>query len=72
MDSLSADMVGRRLSDKEFKKYYNSYTKDFSKNPELDYQQDATEALRQNDEYQEYQVATKFAGALSSVLKGAS
>ena len=32
----------------------------------------AIEALQANDDYQEYQVATKFASAMDSVLRGAA
>jgi hypothetical protein len=72
MDSLSNDLLGRTLSDKEFQQYYGSYRSAFSGNPEVDMQQHGIEALQANDDYQEYQVASKFASAMDSVLRGAA
>lgn len=71
MDSVSTSLIGRTLSDKEFKQYYHSYTKDFGGNPGLDYQQHETEAIKKEEDYQEMQVAQKFSKAFDSVLKGA-
>lgn len=70
MDQVSTGLLGRTLSDKEFNAYYKSYTSVFAGNPDMDPTQDMIEAARTEDDYQEYQVATKFAGALQSVLKG--
>jgi|694.fasta_scaffold36083_3 hypothetical protein len=71
MDSVSTNLIGRTLSDDEFKNYYGSYAKDFRKDPGLDYQQHETEAIKREEDYQEMQVAQKFSKAFSSVLKGA-
>lgn len=71
MDTVSSSLLGRTLSDKEFDKYYAGYQGRATENPRLDYQQDMTEAVRSEDGYQEYQVATKFATALKSVMRGA-
>ena len=72
MDSLANDLLGRTLSDKEFRRYYGSYRSAFAGNPGMDMQQHGTEALQGNDDYQEFQVASKFATAMDSVLRGAS
>lgn len=72
MDSLSLDKIGRTLSDQEFQRYYGSYVRAFRGNPELDPNQHGVNALQANDDYQEYQVATKFASAFDKVLRGAS
>jgi hypothetical protein len=72
MNSLASDLLGRTLSDKEFDRYYGSYKKTFSGNPKMDMKQHGTEALQSNEDYQEFQVASKFASAMKSVLKGAS
>lgn len=72
MDSLSNDLIGKTLSDEEFKRYYSSYTGAFSGNPEVDLQQHGTEALQADEGYQEYQVAGKFAKAFEGILRGAS
>jgi hypothetical protein len=72
MDSLANDLLGRTLSDKEFKRYYGSYKSAFAGNPDMDMQQHGIEALEGDDDYQEYQVAQKFATAMDSVLRGAS
>ena len=71
MDSVSTNLIGRTLSDAEFKKYYSSYTRDFSGDPGLDYQQHEVEAIKKEDDYQEMQVAQKFSKAFDAVLKGA-
>ena len=71
MDQISTAMLGRTLSDKEFKHYYQSYVNGFNGNNNMDPQQHAMDAVRGQGDYEEYQVATKFAGALQSVLKGA-
>lgn len=70
MDEVSRNLVGRTLGDDEFDKYYKSYVSAFSGNPDMDPTQDMIERVREEDDYQEFQVATKFAGALSGVLKG--
>ena len=72
MNSLASDLLGRTLSDKEFDRYYGSYKKAFSGNPGMDMPQHGTEALQSNEDYQEFQVASKFASAMNSVLRGAS
>jgi hypothetical protein len=72
MDALSMDLLGRTLNDKEFKRYYGRYKGAFAGNPAVDPQQHGTEALQRNDDYQEYQVATKFATAMKSVIEGAA
>lgn len=72
MDSLANDLIGRTLSEKEFRQYYRAYKGDFGGNPALDEQQHGTNALKANDDYQEYQVAEKFATAMQSVLRGAA
>lgn len=72
MDALAGDLIGRTLSDKEFKRYYGAYRSDFAGNPALDTTQHGTEALQRNDDYQEYQVAAKFATAMESVIRGAA
>lgn len=69
-DQVTTNLLGRTLRDEEFDKYYKSYTSDFSSNPDMDPAQHMIESARTEDDYQEYQVATKFAGALESVLKG--
>ena len=71
MDSVSTNLIGRTLSDEEFKKYYHSYTSAFSKDPGVDYQQHEVEAIKKQDDYQEMQVAQKFSKAFDAVLKGA-
>lgn len=72
MDSVSMNLIGRTLSDKEFSRYYTGFAGEFQRTGgNMDPAQDMIEAVRQDDNYQEYQVATKFAGALDSVLKGA-
>lgn len=71
MDSLATSLLGRTLSDAEFKDYYSEYTQRFAANPAMDIQQDATEAIQTQEDYQEYQVAGKFAQAMQSVIKGA-
>lgn len=70
MDQVSTGLLGLTLSDKEFDKYYGTYTSDFSGNPDMDPTQHMIEAARTDDNYEEFQVATKFTGALSDVLKG--
>lgn len=70
MDALSRNLVGRTLSNREFKDYYRQYKSEFAGNPDVDMQQNGIEALQRNDDYQEYQVATKFATAMESVIKG--
>lgn len=72
MDALSMDMLGRTLSDKEFKRYYGSYKGAFAGNPAVDTQQHGMDALQRNDDYQEFQVASKFATAMKSVIEGAA
>ena len=72
MDQLSLDMLGRTLSDKEFKSYYGKYKGAFSGNPAIDAQQHGMEALQRNNDYQEFQVASKFATAMKSVMEGAA
>lgn len=71
MDALAVGLIGRTLKEDEFGDYYKRYQADFRGNPDMDMQQHGIEALRQDDGYQEYQVATKFADALQSVAKGA-
>lgn len=72
MDALAQDKLGRTLSDKEFNRYYKSYAGDFRGNPRMDPTQHGVEALQGNEDYQEYQVAQKFADAFDGVLRGAS
>lgn len=72
MDGLSMDLLGRTLSDKEFKRYYGSYTGAFAGNPGMDPTQHGIEAMQRNDDYQEFQVASKFASAMKSVIEGAA
>ena len=72
MDALAEDKIGRTLSDKEFNRYYKSYAGDFRGNPRMDPQQHGIEALQGNEDYQEYQVAQKFADAFEGVIRGAS
>lgn len=72
MDSMASDLIGRTLSNEEFRRYYRSYVRDFAGNPEVDAQQHGTEALQANEGYQEYQVAGKFARAFEGILRGAS
>jgi len=71
MDSVSTSLVGRTLSDDEFKDYYKSYTGKFAGTPDIDMQQHAIDAVKQDEGYQEYQVAEKFAQVFQSTLKGA-
>ena len=71
MDSLATSLLGRTLSEDEFKDYYADYSRRFAGNPAMDSQQDASEALQTQEDYQEYQVAGKFAQAMQSVIKGA-
>ena len=71
MDQVSLNYVGRTLDDSEFKRFYGDYKSTFSGNPGVDPVQLATDRVRQEGDYQEYQVATKFAGALQSVIGGA-
>lgn len=70
MDTLARNSIGRTLSNREFRDYYRQYKSEFSGNPDVDMQQNGIEALQRNDDYQEYQVATKFASAMESVIKG--
>ncbi len=70
MDQVTTGLIGRTLSDKEFDGYYKSYVSAFNSNPDMDPAQDMIEAARTDDNYQEFQVATKFAGALSDVIRG--
>lgn len=70
MDTLSRNMLGRTLSNREFRDYYKQYKTEFAGNPDVDMQQNGIEALQRNDDYQEYQVATKFASAMESVIRG--
>lgn len=72
MDSLATNLVGRTLSDEEFNSSYKDYAAKFAANPDVDPTQVATESVQGNPDYQEYQVATKFAKAFDSVLRGAS
>ena len=71
MDSTSKNLVGRTLSDAEFNQYYKSFTDQFNANPDLDAQQVLTERVREEEDYQEMQVASKFSKAMSQVMKGA-
>lgn len=71
MDQVSMGLLGRTLSEKEFNKYYQSYVSEFSGNPDMDPQQNMIERVRQEKDYDEYQVAAKFSSALSGVLRGA-
>lgn len=72
MDSVSMGLIGRSLSDKEFYGYYERFKGQFAATGgNMDAGQDMIEYVRKDRDYQEYQVATKFAGALESVLKGA-
>lgn len=71
MDATSMSMVGRTLSDKEFKKYYEQYKKQYlGAEGNIDTQQILTERVRKEEDYQEASVANKFASAMSAVLKG--
>lgn len=70
MDSLARDLIGRTLSDDEFGKYYGAYTSSFAANPAVDQQQHGIDALKREDDYQEYQVVSKFAQAMDAVIKG--
>lgn len=72
MDQVTMGLIGRSLSDKEFNRYYQSYVSEFSGNPDMDPGQDMIERARKDEGYQEYQIATKFAGALDKVLRGAA
>lgn len=72
MDQVTMGLIGRTLSDKEFNKYYSQYVGAFSGNPDMDPAQHMIERTRKDEDYQEYQVATKFAGALDAVLRGAA
>jgi hypothetical protein len=72
MDQVSTGLLGRTLSDKEFDKYYGSYTSAFSGNPDMDPTQHMIESARTDGDYEEYQVATKFTGALDKVLRGSA
>ena len=71
MDATSTNLVGRTLSDAEFDKYYKQYVDQFNANPDLDTQQVLTERIREEDDYQEMQVAAKFSEAMSGIMKGA-
>lgn len=72
MDQVSVGLIGRTLSDKEFARYYEHFKGDFaSSGGNMEIGQDAKEFVQKDEDYQEYQVATKFASALDSVLKGA-
>lgn len=70
MDTLARGTLGRTLSNREFRDYYKQYVSEFGKNPDIDMQQHGIEALQGNDDYQEFQVATKFADAMKSVIQG--
>jgi len=70
MDTLARNSIGRTLSNREFRDYYRQYKSEFAGNPDMDMQQNGIEALQRNDDYQEYQVATKFADAMKSVIRG--
>lgn len=72
MDTVTMQLLGRTLSDKEFNRYYSSYVKEFSGNPDMDPTQDMIEAAKSEDDYAEYTIATQFAGALDKVLRGAA
>lgn len=72
MDQVMTGLLGRTMSDKEFNQYYNSYKAEFSGNPDMDPTQHMIESVKQEDDYAEYTVATKFAGALDKVLRGAA
>lgn len=68
MDSVSQDLLGRTMDDKEFRQYYKSYTNRFAGNPDVDAQQLATESAKSQDDYQEFQIATKFVDGLKAAI----
>lgn len=73
MDQVTMGLIGRTLSDKEFSRYYEGFKATFnSTGGRMDPTQNMIEAARKDDNYQEFQVATKFASALDSVLRGAA
>jgi hypothetical protein len=72
MDTMAMDLIGRSLSEDEVDRYYSRYVKEFSGNPNMDMQASGIDALQSNVDYQEYQVAQKFASAFGSVLRGSA
>jgi hypothetical protein len=72
MDTVTTQLLGRTMSDKEFNRYYSSYVKEFGGNPDMDATQNMIEAAKSQEDYAEYTIATQFAGALDKVLRGAA
>ena len=72
MDTMALDLIGRTLSEDEVDRYYSQYVKQFGKNPNMDMQASGIDALQSNVDYQEFQVAQKFASAFDSVLRGSA
>jgi hypothetical protein len=70
MDVTSSALIGRTISEDEFNKFYKQYTNEFGSNPDVDPNQLAKEYARTDEDYQEYQVASKFSKSMSRVLRG--
>jgi len=70
MDVTSSALIGRTISENEFNKFYKQYTNEFGSNPDVDPNQLAKEYARTDEDYQEYQVASKFSKSMSRVLRG--